>query len=127
MLGFIIVSHLLALISVWVSALNPLMQGSLSLALFCSGYYAVKRYYLLGSTESISAIYRFGNQWKLVFYGGRSVEVTLFNELYITSWFISVRFHEHKRRRNHAVALFYDSADQNELRKLRVWLTLSTS
>jgi hypothetical protein len=122
MLGFLISIHLVAMIALWQADLQLLMSAALTLAILCYGVYSYSRFYRLTHARSVRTLRLEGTNWQLEMSDARQLQVSLVNEMVIFSWFIAVQFKEIHSSKKYPVALFRDSADKDEQRRLRVWL-----
>lgn len=122
MLMFLIASHLVALVALWLADLHILMTAALSLAILCYGIYGYGRFYRLAHGMSVHSLRLEGSNWNLGMSDARQVQASVVNEMVIFSWFTAVQFQDINSRKKYAVALFSDSANKEALRRLRVWL-----
>jgi hypothetical protein len=127
LLCFVVISHLLAGFAVWLSAVNVGLAVFLSLAVILHGIHCRQTYCLGTWPHGIAGCVLRNEEWYLQYQGAERVteiRADLCDGFRLTSRFVSVRFKEVESGRCHDLALFSDSADPDQLRRLRVWLGL---
>ncbi len=122
MLGFLVGTHLLALASLYLSDLEPGLSGFLSLAIVCHGYHVYRQSCLLLGRDVVKRLLRRNDLWFLLLADGRQVAAELVGDMVVLEWFVSLQFRHDKKV--YPLVLWNDSANQDELRHLRVWLRL---
>lgn len=124
MLGFLVITHLLASLSLCLSGLNTTLVVFLNLAILCHGHQACIHYYFLATNDSVRQVWRKNGNWFVTLGDGREVAVNLVGEIIVLEWFVALRFRHDGGDVTYRLVLWRDSADADELRHLRVWLRL---
>ena len=119
---YLLATHLLALVSLYLSGLNPGLIGFLSLAIVCHGVHVYRQSYLLVGSDVVRQVLHKNSRWFLVMADGRQIAADLTGDIIVLEWFVSLQFRHGSKA--YPVVLWKDSANQDELRHLRVWLRL---
>ena len=127
LLILLVALHLMAVLALLLSALDFVLTSFLVLAVVIHLYHSYRQDYCLDSPNGVTAL--------VVAHDGlilhrrqaglaRALPVELVGRFRRLSWFISIRMREKDSRRCHDLAFFSDSADDDQLRRFRVWLGL---
>lgn len=122
LLWFIILTHSTAAAIVWLIHWPWWLSGAISTAVLLSAFVSWSHHRWKGEKE---LQYSEGRWYWLVDYD--KTEMLLAGEYFVSSWMIVMRFKPVDRFKKQALVLLSDSADKQDLRRLRVLLRYSLS
>jgi hypothetical protein len=125
MLCFIIATHTLAVISIFLSGLGVGMMAFTTLAVICHSCHVYSEHYLLQGRKSVRHIHLSDTNCLLTLTDSREVNVNLVGEVVVLEWIVCLKFLDPIQGNIYAAVLFNDAVAFDDFRRLRVWLKLN--
>lgn len=115
------VVHLLAIVALALSGLEPWLGAALGFAVFVSFAWALRRFGLLKDGNSVIRVVCQDDQWQVGLESGELLPVTLDSSAVVLGWLVVAHFRDASRYR-YPVVVLPDSTGPDVFRHLRVLL-----
>jgi len=118
----LLLMHLMALLAIALSAIEPYVQWLLIAVVIFSGI-VYRRCYFIGDTERLLR-YSEDYGWQL-FTGGSFAQIRILGSTVLTP--LAIFFHYELQGKNHYQVIFNDAMDEIDFRRLTVYLKITVS
>ncbi|MBE0436169.1 MAG: hypothetical protein IBX56_10245 [Methylomicrobium sp.] len=119
----LLLMHLMALLAIALSVIEPYVQWLLITAVIISGIVYHRRRYFIGDTERLLR-YSEDYGWQL-FTGDSFAQIRILGSTVLTP--LAIFFHYELQGKNHYLVIFNDAMDEIDFRRLTVYLKITVS